>query len=87
MSGESQWWQRQMRRDHVKSVCMNVTINGKQQILAAGTSIDGLIEKLGLQGRRLAVEVNLEIVPRSDYGRQLLVEGDVVEIVQAIGGG
>lgn len=65
---------------------MNVTINGEHQILAAGTSIDGLIEQLGLQGRRLAVEVNLEIVPRSDYGRPLL-EADVVEIVQAIGGG
>lgn len=66
---------------------MNVTINGEQQSLAADTSIDRLIEKLGLRGKRLAVEVNLEIVPRSDYDRHLLAEGDTVEIVQAIGGG
>jgi sulfur carrier protein len=66
---------------------MNVTINGERQTLSVQTSIDRLIEQLGLQGRRLAVEVNLEIVPRSEYGRRLLAEGDVVEIVQAIGGG
>lgn len=66
---------------------MNITINGKQQNLAAETSIEQLIEQLGLQGRRLAVEVNLDIVPRSDYGQRLLADGDVVEIVQAIGGG
>ncbi len=66
---------------------MNVTINGEQQTLAAETSIDRLIEQLGLQGKRLAVEVNLEIVPRSDYGAHVLADGDVVEIVQAIGGG
>jgi len=66
---------------------MNVTINGERQRLAAETSIDRLIEQLGLQHRRLAVEVNLEIVPRSDYALRLLAEGDVVEIVQAIGGG
>jgi sulfur carrier protein len=66
---------------------MNVTINGEQQTLAAETSIDRLIEQLGLQGKRLAVEVNLEIVPRSDYDRRVLAEGDAIEIVQAIGGG
>ena len=66
---------------------MNVTINGEQQSLTTQTSIDQLIEQLGLQGKRLAVEVHLEIVPRSDYARYVLAEGDVVEIVQAIGGG
>jgi len=66
---------------------MNLTINGERQTLSGQTSLDQLIERLGLQGRRLAVEVNLEIVPRSEYGRRLLAEGDVVEIVQAIGGG
>ena len=67
--------------------CMNVTINGEQQTMVAETSIERLIEQLGLQGKRLAVEVNLEIVPRSDYSRRLLANGDSVEIVQAIGGG
>lgn len=66
---------------------MNVTINGEQQTMVAETSIERLIEQLGLQGKRLAVEVNLEIVPRSDYSRRLLANGDSVEIVQAIGGG
>lgn len=66
---------------------MKITINGEQQVLAAETSIEQLIEQLELQGRRLAVELNLEIVPRSDYGRRLLKDGDIIEIVQAIGGG
>ncbi len=47
----------------------------------------GLIEHLQLAGRRVAVELNFEIVPRSMYEATLLKEGDAVEIVHAIGGG
>ena len=66
---------------------MNVTINGEARNLDAGTSIEQLITLLGLQGRRLAVELNLDLVPRGEYAQRLLKDGDVVEIVQAIGGG
>jgi len=46
-----------------------------------------LIEEMGLAGRRLAVEVNLEIVPRSSHAAHQFQSGDKVEIVHAIGGG
>jgi sulfur carrier protein len=46
-----------------------------------------LIEQLSLQGTRIAVELNREIVPRSRYDATPLTSGDKVEIVQAIGGG
>ncbi|WP_290907033.1 sulfur carrier protein ThiS [Halomonas sp.] len=46
-----------------------------------------MVESLGLAGRRIAVEVNEEIVPRSEHAVTRLVEGDRVEVVHAIGGG
>jgi sulfur carrier protein len=46
-----------------------------------------LLEQMGLQGKRIAVERNGEIVPRSTFDQPLLVEGDRVEIVVAVGGG
>ena len=66
---------------------INITLNGKPQAVADPSSIAALLEQLGLAGKRLAVEVNHEIVPRSAHANQLLAEGDVVEIVHAIGGG
>ena len=49
--------------------------------------LDGLIDQLDLTGKRLAVEVNEEVVPRSEHGEFRLRDGDRVEIVHAIGGG
>ncbi len=66
---------------------MNVTVNGETRELPDGTSVAELIGLMGLAGRRLAVELNLEIVPRSAYAEQRLQAGDRVEIVHAIGGG
>ncbi|NLD00586.1 MAG: sulfur carrier protein ThiS, partial [Gammaproteobacteria bacterium] len=55
--------------------------------LSETLSVAGLIEHLQLAGRRVAVELNFEIVPRSLYETTLLKEGDALEIVHAIGGG
>ncbi len=66
---------------------MQLTINGETRELPDGLKAGELIERLGLQNRRLAVEVNLEIVPRGELPRYVLQPGDRVEIVQAIGGG
>ena len=66
---------------------MRVTINGEAQTLADGATIATLIERLGLNERRIAVEVNREIVARDDYGARALAEGDAVEIVHFVGGG
>lgn len=66
---------------------MHIQLNGEAYTLSAELSVEGLIEHLQLAGRRVAVELNFEIVPRSQYAVTLVKEGDVVEIVQAIGGG
>ena len=66
---------------------MQITVNGAPHELAAPLSLSGLVETLGLAGRRLAIERNGEIVPRSRYAEVELTAGDRVEIVHAIGGG
>lgn len=66
---------------------MQIEVNGEQRKLADGTGLQGLLESEGLAGRRLAVERNGEIVPRSQYAQTALQPGDRLEIVHAIGGG
>ena len=66
---------------------MILRVNGDALELPAPCNLDNLIEHMGLSGRRLAVEMNGEIVPRSEYATCLLAENDQLEIVQAIGGG
>ncbi|MFZ3203048.1 MAG: sulfur carrier protein ThiS [Pseudomonas sp.] len=66
---------------------MEVQINGVAQQLPAGTSLTELLARLHLQERRLAIEYNLEVVPRSEYAELRLQQGDRLEIVHAIGGG
>jgi thiamine biosynthesis protein ThiS len=62
-------------------------LNGKNKQLDDKTSIAQLLETLTMSEKRLAVEVNQQIVPRGDFASHLLKEQDKVEIVQAIGGG
>lgn len=66
---------------------MIVTVNGAATELPDASSIAVLVEQLQLAGRRIAVEVNEEIVPKSAHAQTLLRDGDRVEIVHAIGGG
>ncbi|AOY89791.1 thiamine biosynthesis protein ThiS [Marinobacter salinus] len=66
---------------------MQVQVNGDAMELPAGATIVTLIEKMTLAGKRLAVEVNEDIVPRSQHPEFSLHEGDRVEVVHAIGGG
>lgn len=66
---------------------IEVQINGVTQQLPVGTSLTELLASLHLQERRLAIEYNLEVVPRSEYAELRLQQGDRLEIVHAIGGG
>ena len=66
---------------------MRVTINGEPRDLDGPLSVVGLLENLGLDPRKLAVERNLEIVPKSTYADVQVVDGDKFEIVHFIGGG
>lgn len=65
---------------------MQLILNGEPYQFD-GETLAGLIEHLGLAGRRLAAEVNREIIPRGQHALHHLHEGDTVEIVHAIGGG
>jgi len=66
---------------------MTIVLNGEPRTLAGSTRLAQLIHELGLEGKRLAVEINREIVPRSLYAQTELKDGDSIEIVHAIGGG
>ena len=66
---------------------MNISINGEPRTLDDDLNLLQLIELLGLENKRLAIEVNQEIVPRSEHASYTLKQDDQVEIVQAIGGG
>lgn len=66
---------------------MHITLNGEPFELAPQQSVADLLERLDLAGRRVAVELNLEIVPRSLHASTELKAGDQVEVVHAIGGG
>ena len=66
---------------------MQLTINGEERMFAAVNDIAGLVAMLGLDIRKVAVERNLEIVPRSRYAATPLADGDRIEIVHFIGGG
>lgn len=69
------------------SSLMNITINGEQRVLEDGLNLQQLISQLGLENKRLAIEVNQEMIPRSEHSGYTLKADDQVEIVQAIGGG
>ena len=66
---------------------MNVIVNGDDKALEAGTTVADLVHLLELEGKRIAVELNMEIVPRSEHPTTILSQGDNLEIVHAIGGG
>ena len=66
---------------------MHIQLNGEAFDLPEGATIASLLERLELAERRVAVERNLEIVPRSLHASTQLKEGDCIEVVHAIGGG
>lgn len=65
---------------------MRLTVNGEAREVAAAT-IEALVLELGLDPRKVAIERNLEIAPRSTYAATALSEDDRIEIVQFVGGG
>ncbi len=66
---------------------ITIILNGDNKQLDSGTSIAQLLETLDLSEKRLAVEINQQIIARSDFSNFTLSDQDKVEIVQAIGGG
>ncbi len=66
---------------------LTLKINGENRQFSAPLTVAGLIEQLGYAGKRIAVERNGEIVPKSQHGYTELASGDQLEIVVAVGGG
>ena len=64
-----------------------LTINGSSKRFAHGQTIFDLLQKLQLNPRQVAVEVNLALVPREQHAEYSLVAGDQVEVVTLVGGG
>lgn len=71
----------------LEGIRMHITLNGDAYELIEGSTLSELIARLDLEGKRFAIEVNEEIISRSEHATFLLSEGDSVELVQAIGGG
>ena len=66
---------------------IRILVNGAPREFAEPPTVAQVLESLELTGKRLAIERNGEIVPRSRFGHELLAEGDRVEVVVAVGGG
>lgn len=66
---------------------MLILVNGEERAFEGVADVAGLVARLGLDVRKVAVERNLEIVPRSAYAATPLADGDRIEIVTFIGGG
>ena len=66
---------------------MRIKLNGEPYDLPTPVTVQALLERLGLDARRVAVEHNLDVVKRARYAEQLIQNGDEVEIVNFVGGG
>lgn len=80
------------RISHIKSSAITTSmitakINGIREKVKAGTTISILVNDLNIANRKIALEVNGEIIPRSQFDSRILEDGDQIEIVTAVGGG
>ena len=66
---------------------MNILVNGAKHDVPEGTTIAQLLLRLDVPARAVAVEVNLEVIPRGRHAEHLLREGDRLEVVSLVGGG
>jgi thiamine biosynthesis protein ThiS len=66
---------------------MTVVLNGEKRSCREGWTLEDLVADLGLRGRRIAVEINRNIIPRDEYINYRLQPNDEVEIVHFVGGG
>jgi thiazole synthase len=66
---------------------LRITLNGEPREIAGDATVAALVKEAGLEGKRVAVEVNGDVVPRSEHGARRLADGDRVEMVTFVGGG
>jgi sulfur carrier protein len=66
---------------------MTIQVNGEPRSIDAGASVSKLLNDLGVTQPHVAVELNLEVVPRAQHAQTILREGDRLEVVTLVGGG
>lgn len=66
---------------------MQIILNGDSVVTADGATVEMLLLQLGISRERVAVELNADIVPKREYEKQLISDGDIIEIVHFVGGG
>ncbi len=66
---------------------MKIVVNGEPREVERGTTVSALLDMLGVTAPHVAVELNLEVVPKARHGETLLREGDRLEVVSLVGGG
>jgi sulfur carrier protein len=66
---------------------MRIQVNGESREIAAGSTVAALLSELGVTQPHVAVELNLEVVPRAEHRETVLREGDKLEVVTLVGGG
>jgi len=66
---------------------MNISINKEMISLPEETTVTDLLERLDIKRKHIAVEINMEIIPKSEFDEYRLKENDNVEIIRAVGGG
>jgi sulfur carrier protein len=66
---------------------MTIQVNGESRELPSGSTVAALLGSLGVTQPHVAVELNLEVVPRAQHGETVLREGDRLEVVTLVGGG
>jgi sulfur carrier protein len=64
-----------------------IVVNGDEQSIPAGCTVERLLELMGMAGRRVAVAIDHEVIPRSHYAQTGVASGDQIEILEAVGGG
>ena len=72
---------------NAKSTAMRIFVNGESREVPDGATLADLLDELGLETRHVAVEVNLELVPRAAHAEHRLTDGDRLEVVTLVGGG
>jgi thiamine biosynthesis protein ThiS len=75
-----------MRADEM-SASISIVVNGETRNATRGATVTLLLEGLGIHGGRVAIERNLQILPRSAWNETVVADGDRYEIVQFVGGG
>jgi len=66
---------------------MNIIINGVEKTYTSSLTLETLLNELDQASKKVAIEVNEAIIPRSQYKNKLVVDGDKIEIINAVGGG